>query len=121
MPDVNGGMPSVDDVCNSLSVSARAESGSPPVGRPDTDEGIPRPDALLGRLEEVCARQVRRQLGVETDGTFTVSEKAAKHRNNSAFDGELAEPLQGGGEIADHVWRSGPLSRRASKQVRSPV
>ncbi len=90
-------------------------------GRPDTDEGIPRPDSLLGRLEEVGARQVRRQLGVEADGTFAVGKKAAKDRNHPAFDGELAELLQRGGEIADHVCRSGPLSRRASKQVRSPV
>ena len=47
----------------------------------DTNEGIPGPDTLLGRLEEVGARQVRRQLGVETDGAFAVGEKAAKDRN----------------------------------------
>ena len=65
-------------------------------GRPDTNEGIPGPDTLLGRLEEVGARQVRRQLGVETDGAFAVGEKAAKDRNYPACDGELAELLQRG-------------------------
>ena len=78
------------------------------------------PDTLLGRLEEVGARQVRRQLGVETDGGFAIG-GPAKDRNDPACDGELAELLRVGGEIADHVSRSGPSAGRASKQVRSPV
>jgi hypothetical protein len=85
------------------------------------DEGVTRPHALLRGLEQVRARGVGRQFGIEADRGLGVGKEAAIDGYDATFDGELAEILQRGSQFADHAQASIRRRRCASKQVRSPV
>ena len=62
--------------------------------RAHADEGVARPDALLGRLQEVAARTVPGQLAVQADRRLGVREQPAVDRDHPPAGGQRPELLQ---------------------------